>query len=390
MKIAIFTDTFYPQTNGVSHFVINSAESLSHQGHEVKIFTVMSSQAIKKFNSLGYKFSVENIPSFSVNFIYQGERFTLPLGWTIKKVKKFKPDIIHSHTPLSVGCEAVLAAKILKIPIAGEHHTFYDYYLKHIKMNYAWAKKASWKITAAYYNRCNIVVSPTQSLADDLIKSGLKKPVKIIPNCIDTNFFHPVSNEEKDKIKKAYNIESHSIVYVGRMSYEKNLDQLIRIFSLLIKDDDMKDTKLMLVGDGPERKKLEALARKLHLDKNIIWTGTLREQILKESFSCNDVFVTASRSENMPLTILEAMACGLPMVTADDNGLKEIIKNNQNGYLCRVDNAEEMAAKIKSLLEDNDKREKFGRASRNLAMNYSKEKITTLLEECYKNTINNF
>ena len=158
----------------------------------------------------------------------------------------------------------------------------------------------------------------------------------------------------------------------------------------MIKNDNMKDVKLMLVGDGPERKKLEALAKKLHLEKNIIWTGTLRGQAWREAFSCNDIFVTTSKSENMPLTILEAMACGLPMITADDNGLKEIIKDNKNGYLCRVDNAEEVAQKIKNTLEDFGKREQFGRASRELAMNYSKERITDLLEKCYQKVINNF
>jgi 1,2-diacylglycerol 3-alpha-glucosyltransferase len=390
MKVAIFSDTFYPQTNGVAHFIINSAEGLARHGHEVRVLTVMSDQAKKTFNSLGYKFTVENIPSISVNFIYPGERFTLPLGWTLRKIKKFKPDIIHSHTPLSVGCEAVLIAKCLKIPIAGEHHTFYDFYLKHIKMNYRWAKKTSWRMTTAYYNKCNVVISPTQSLANDLIKSGLKKTVKIIPNGIDIDFFHPVSDEEKNRIKKTYGIRSHSLVYVGRISYEKNLAQLIKIFFLLIKNENMKDTKLMLVGDGPERKKLEALGRKLNLDKNIIWTGTLRGQTWKEAFSCNDIFVTASKSENMPLTVLEAMACGLPIVTADEKGLKEIIKENQNGYLCQIDNAGETAQKIKNILEDATKRERFGRASRELAMNYSKEKVTCLLEECYQKVINNY
>jgi 1,2-diacylglycerol 3-alpha-glucosyltransferase len=390
MKIAIFTDTFYPQTNGVSHFVINSAESLSEKGHDVRVFATMPSSHRKKFDSLGYKFKLETVPSVSVGFIYPGERFIFPLGWSFFRMRKFRPDVIHVHTPFSLGWEAVLASRVLKIPLIGEHHTFYDYYLKHIKMDFGWMKKVSWKITALYYNRCNTVISPTRSLAENLLDSGLKRPTKIIPNSIDIDFFHPVTQEDKNKIRKSYGINDFSLVYVGRISYEKNLYKLIKGFALLVKSNEAKDIKLMLVGDGPERKKLTDFADKLGLNTNVIWTGTLRGEKWRESFSCNDIFVTASKSENMPLTVLEAMACGLPMVVSSENGLKEIVRDGFNGYLFNADDEEEMAEKIKLIMNDKSKQETYSKNSRELALDYSCEKVASMLEECYQEVINNY
>jgi L-malate glycosyltransferase len=157
-----------------------------------------------------------------------------------------------------------------------------------------------------------------------------------------------------------------------------------------LKDTKKNDTKLMIIGDGPERKKLEELCKKLKIEKNVIWTGILRGRELAETTGCNDIFVTSSKSENMPLSVLEAMACGLPIVAVSENGLKEIIKDNENGYLCRADNEEEISQKIKDLLENPEKHRQFSLCSRKLACEYSKGKVMGLFEECYQEVINNF
>ncbi len=197
MKIAIFSDTFPPQTNGVANVVYQSAKSLTDSGHHVAVFTVGKNhreRVIEENDNLTVIF-LPSVPAL----VYANERLGLPLGFSFKRLKKFNPDIIHTHTPFAVGWEAVWLAKILKIPIVGTHHTFYDHYLKHAKIDYQWAKKFSWKYTVGYYNRCDLILSPTNSLAQTLITKGLKKPVAVLQNPIDTDLFRTVADNKTKK-----------------------------------------------------------------------------------------------------------------------------------------------------------------------------------------------
>lgn len=391
MRIAIFSDTFYPQVNGVSNFAFFCAKSLAEMGHRVEVFTVISKKDMIASDFQSYNFKIRPIPSLPA-LIYRGQglRMSLPLGFSLQQLKKFKPDVIHVHTPFAVGWEAVIGSTVFKIPLVGEHHTFYDHYLKHVGLEYAWAKRLSWKITAGYYNRCDSVVSPSKSLADSLLESGLKKPMRVIPNSIDTEIFSPISEEEKIEYRNKYDISGFSIVYMGRISYEKSIDKVILSFKKVLEKDASKTLKLMLIGAGPEKNNLKALINKLGIEKSVIWTGILRGEELAKTMACNNIFVTASKSENMPLSVLEGMACGLPIIAVSENGMKEIIRDSFNGYLCQADDEKEMAQKIDNILKDKEKKEIFSKNSRELALHYSKEKIMDSFEECYKETINNY
>lgn len=382
MKIAIFSDTYLPQVNGVANVVYQSAKNLAALGHDVWIFTVCQKSQNKSFWT-EEKIAVTILPSIPAG-VYQGERFTLPVGIAFRRLKEFQPDIIHTHTPFSVGWEAVWAAKKLKKPLVGTHHTFYDHYLKHIKADFNWVKKISWKYTTLFYNFCDLVLSPSLSLAQALTQKGLKKPIQVLQNSIETEIFVPAPNEEtKDNLKKEFGIKNKSLVYMGRVSYEKSIDQVLKAFKLVVKKE--PQTTLMIVGDGPERKNLEELAAKLGVKNKVIFTGLLRGENLVRALQASDVFVTASKSENMPLSVLEAMSCGLPFVAAAEKGLVELIKDGVNGFLVKADNPADIAEKVLRLITNEPVLKKFSLASRAQAMNYSKETVTALLEQVYIN-----
>ncbi|MBU4143084.1 glycosyltransferase [Patescibacteria group bacterium] len=388
MKIAIFSDTFPPQTNGVAHTAYLSAKNLIERGHEVAVFTVAKKPKDRP------DINLENLKVFRLfsvpALVYPGERFTLPIGITLWQMKKFNPDIIHVHTPFSVGWEAVLASKILKIPLVGTHHTFYNYYLKHIKLDFEWMKKISWKFTIGFYNRCNLILSPSMSLADELVKEGLKCPISILQNSINIDLFKPLENQQiREEIKKSFGVKNRSICYMGRLSYEKSIDQVIRAFALINKK--IPDLNLMLIGDGPERKNLEKLAKNLNLNPSIIFTGSLfYNGDLVRALQANDLFISASKNENMPLSVLEAMAVALPMVLVKEKGLAELIKENINGFFTKTDDSADIAAKTLSLLSSPDLLNKFSRGSRQMAMEYSNEKVTDLLIKFYEKTIKEY
>ncbi len=385
MRIAIFSDTFPPQINGVANAAYQSAKALTERGHQVAVFTVMKSRALARAVSAREGFAVFTIPSFAVP-AYPGERCGWLIGTTLNRLRRFRPDVIHVHTPFAVGWEAILGGKLLGIPIVGTHHTFYDHYLKHVKADYRWTRKFSWRYTVGFYNRCDMVLGPSQSLADAMVRAGLKRPITTLQNFIDTDFFKPVSSATaKKEVKGGFGIGGKSLVYMGRLSYEKNIDDVINAFVIAHKRE--RGLKLMVVGDGPEKDNLVKLATELGVKMSVIFTGFLEGEELVQALQANDIFLTASRSENMPLSLLEAMAVGLPFVMVKEKGLAEMMQDGVNGYFAETGDAGDMAEKALKILSQPKILKKFGDASRVLAMEYSKDKVTSKLERIYDGVI---
>jgi glycosyltransferase EpsD len=230
-------------------------------------------------------------------------------------------------------------------------------------------------------------MTPSQSLAETLSAHGLKKPVSVMRNFIDTDLFRPAEAEEKAAAKKYFGIADKSVVYMGRLSYEKSIDQVVKAFALMLKKS--PDLKLMLIGGGPEKEKLEKLAAELDIRNKIIFTGFLFGENLVKALWANDVFLTASKSENMPLSVLEAMASGLALVMVREKGLAELIRTKENGFFAETNNPEDMARKTLALISNENLAADFGRASRALAMEYSQEKVCKSLEEHYLKILEN-
>ncbi|OGF51693.1 hypothetical protein A3H04_03500 [Candidatus Giovannonibacteria bacterium RIFCSPLOWO2_12_FULL_43_11c] len=383
MRIALFTDTFPPQVNGVANVVKSSAEVLAGRGHDVHVFTVASGRSDE--NSPPEKFGLTRI--FSMPFFgYPNERFSLPLAWTLRKIKSFRPDIIHAHTPFAIGWEAVLSKKILGVPLVGTHHTFFDHYLKHIYADYGWAKKLSSKYVAAYYNRCDLVTSPTISLADSLESCGVSSRIIVVPNSVDTDFFKPAADKkEKERLKRQLGFSKNVLVYMGRVSYEKSIDMAIRAMSVIAKKS--PEATFVIIGGGPEREKLEILTKRLGVEKKVRFMGFLYGRELAQALQASDIFVTASKSENFPLSVIEAMASGLPIVAVSALGLPEIVEDGRSGFLVSPDRPEEIADRVLKLFNNETLLEKYSSASRELSNRYSKGGIALIHEKNYEDLL---
>lgn len=352
MKIAIYSDTYPPQVNGVAFFAEKTARALGERGHDVRVF------------------STNVLPSLPF-WGYPGERFMVPLGFSLPEVWRFDPDIIHTHTPFGIGWEAIYAAKLLGVPLVGTHHTFYDHYLRYVRMDYSFPRKMSWLYTVAYYNRCDLVMSPSRSLSDTLIKHGLHRPVEVVPNCIDTDLFRPGEDERTGK----------ALVYMGRLGHEKSIDVVLRAFAILRKE--FTDIELVLVGDGPERASLEDLVDDLDIRGSVRFLGMQRGPDLVRALQKGDIFLTASASENMPLSVLEAMATGLPIIGANSLGIPEIVRDGVDGFLTTPFSPESMAEKTAVLLRDSAMREKFSESAHLAAQNYSRAHTVEIFEDLY-------
>jgi len=308
MKIAFFTDTYYPQINGVVSSIELFAKQLRKRGHEVHIFCP-DGTCRKKY--------IHPLVSSEFNN-YSEYRIGLPNLKIIKEIKKINPHLIHIHSPFSVGVTGMSIAKILKIPIVTTYHTLLSEYFNYISLDIK--KEVIDKYTHWFYDRASLIIAPSKSIKNLLKKCKIKKPIKILPTPLDSK----IIKRSKKRNKKL------TILHVGRICKEKRIEVILNAFEKIHKKI---DSKLIITSDGPDRKRLEELCKKLKIEKDVIFTGYVSKKELLKFYSTADVFVSASNTETQGLVVLEAMVCGCPLIVRNALGFKDFIQNRKNGIL---------------------------------------------------------
>lgn len=367
MHIAIFTDSFLPQINGVVSYVFDTANQLQKRGHQVIIFAPRPRRGIK-LNLEQYPFTIKLLPSLP-SFLYPDIRFTIPsLPKVLLILKRFKPDVIHVQDPSTVGTEGLTAGKILKVPVAITFHTFFldEEMFKNLKRGYKLKVFARplWKLTSYYHNLANAVICPSRVAADELKKHGLHKDTIFINNGIDLSQIKKPSDSKIRSLRIKYHIPSDNqvVINVSRLAPDKSLDVLIKAWRLI--KDEVPKTTLVLVGDGPSKGRLQALVEELNLKGSVIFTGKLsREEIIKNQiYYLGELYVTTSKIENQSISMLEAMAHGLPVVGVDARGTPELV-DDRNGFLTSPDDPQEFAQAVLKALKNDKLREKMSKGS---------------------------
>jgi len=350
MKIAVFTDTFHPAINGVVTATNNLVRGLADRGHDVLLITPEFKGAdVIKYKRI-YHITCRGIPVF----VLADFKTTLPLNWKLyKTLKLFNPNVIHFQTPWTVGLQAIVMAKILHKPLVGTFHTFlFDPdYLKNIKIlhNRQFAKFAD-KYCLYYYDKCDIVTAPSISTLKALQVLGLQKPIMYVSNGISSSNF---DTSKYEIFRDKYAAKGQTLfLYIGRVAPEKNLVFLIKTFKELIRYNN--NCRLVMVGDGPDFQLIQALIKKEELINKVAMLGRLPHEEILESgiYRACDVFVTASKTENQPMTILEAQLNGLPCVCMDSRGLPDLVFHEQNGLISKTDDFNGFVANLKRLSVD--------------------------------------
>lgn len=373
MKIAFFTDTFLPNTNGVVSSTINHIKELSKRGHKILLFCIGS-----KYKRYFLSKNIEIIQYSGIILpTYKDYRFRLPTCWRTKReLERFKPDVIHLQTPFSMGLEGLITAKIMNLPVVTTHHTFFSDYIKYfflVDLNVL--RNLADYLVKLFFNRCNLVTTPSKALLLELKKTGVISKIIKIPNGISLREFKRKRNIKKERGWKK------TVLYMGRVSYEKSIEIVIN--SMRIVQERNPEIKLIIVGEGPDLKNLKKLAKRLGVD--VLFTGIKKGQELIDYIYAGDIFVTASKSENQPMSILEVMACGKSCIGVNSKGVPELIKNNKNGFIVEPDNYELMAKKIEELLDKNNVRRRFEKEAIKEVKKYLIENITKKWEIEYKN-----
>ncbi|WP_156288565.1 glycosyltransferase family 4 protein [Oceanobacillus salinisoli] len=359
MKIAIFTDTYAPEVNGVAKTLERLTAYLEKNNVEFRVF------APKKHNSDLFSKNIHGFTSLPF-FIYKECRLAIPNMPLVKEeLMDFQPDLIHVATPFNVGLCGLYYAKKLDIPIVGSYHTDFDKYLDYYNLQFL--TKILWKYMGWFHRPLRKIFVPSMDTKQHLQRHGFTN-LSIWPRGVDCSLFH--MNFDKQVIKEKYDIkEKYILLYVGRISPEKDIMLLPKIHASL--PDGIKDeVHWLIVGDGPDKKELEQVA-----PRNMSFAGFLSGGDLAHVYAAADLFVFPSATETFGNVVLESMAAGTPVVGTNAGGVKTIIQDNQTGVLCEEKNLEQFASAIVSLLAMDNKREIMGLEARNYALTQSWDAI---------------
>lgn len=387
MRVCLFTDSFLPYISGVSSAVYNQANELARRGHEVSIFHPRPHRKDhgKAVPGLDARVSVFGLPLSVPTFNIPKLRFAVPLFiYTYRRLLKSPPDLIHVHTEFGCGLEGLLLGGWRKVPVVGTFHTFFaepDYLKQFHIPNFAFTRKAMWKYSVAFFNRCAHIVSPSRSVKEHLVERGLSTSATVLSNGIERVQLRPQA--EIDAFRASLGIDGFAFVYVGRVSPEKSLHVALEAFKRTLSANPR--AKFVLVGNGPADEAVAAKIRALGLQASVIRLGRVeRDRLMEENFPrLGDAFVTASKTENQPVSILEAMAFGLPLVGPRAKGIPELIQHGRNGLLFDADDVSGMAGAMTRVMQDAALRKSMGEASLEAAAAHDLEHVGDQLEAIY-------
>ena len=335
MRIGIFTDTYPPYINGVSTSVYMLKKALERKGHQVFVVTINN-------DSLRYKFDENNtvirIPGLPIGIYDYRVTNIYPIR-AMNIIRKWKLDVIHSHTEFSVGTFARIISRQFNIPLVHTYHTMYEDYTHYITKGYfdKSSKKIVEYLTLFYCDKTtNELIVPTKKTYD-LFKQkyGVDRNIYIIPTGIEIERFYTenVDNNKVEEIRKKLSLkeDSFNIVFVGRLAKEKNVDLLLNAQKNIVEKS--KNINLIIIGDGPDMDEYKKTVSKLKIDNNVIFVGKVPWETVPLYYRLADIFATASRTETQGLTVIEAMAASVAPICIDDESFRNTVIDGLNGKI---------------------------------------------------------
>jgi 1,2-diacylglycerol 3-alpha-glucosyltransferase len=387
MRIAFFSDNFYPELSGITDTLITTGKELARRGHAVLYvgprYTHKDYELAKKqFPLTKDKDTIDGLPiirlpSFHLPSSPTGQsRFALPTGYELASVRDFNPDVIHTQSPYGTGWAALRVARGLELPLVGTNHTaIEDFFpLPSVMRSYdAW-----------YYNRCDRVTAPYRQLIERMREKGFRKPAQVVANPAELGAFTPASASEKMSHKKAFGLTGPVVLYAGRLGVEKHVEVIVRAIASLVPI--FPDITFIATGHGAAESKLKALAQQLGIGKHVRFPGFVAREQLPHIYKAADVFSIMSTSDSQSIALMQAYATGLPAVCANSKGLPDYTPSDC-GFLVEPGDSSALAVRLTELLQNAALRERMGKAAVKFVSKLSPEKIAREWEALYQSVI---
>jgi len=375
MKIAIVC---YPTFGGSGVVATELGLELAHRGHEIHFITYRQPVRLALLNSNVHYHEV-NVPEYPL-FHYQPYELALS-SKLVDMVKLYNIELLHVHYAIPHAYAGYMAKQMLKdeginLPMVTTLHGT-DITLVGNHPFYKTAVNFS-------INKSDIVTSVSQSLKDDTIKLfNIKKEIHVIPNFIELD---KIRNESLISCQRSVmaNKNERIVTHISNFRKVKRIPDIIRIFD---KIQQKIPSKLMMVGDGPEKAKAEQLCEQLGIQDKVIFFGNSNE--IDQILSYSDLFLLPSETESFGLAALEAMAWSVPVISSNSGGLPEVNFNGVSGYLSNVGEIDAMAANAIKILSDEATLAQFKQKALGVAQQFDIKNILPLYENLYQQTIQN-
>lgn len=381
LTVVIGCDTFPPDINGAARFAERLAAGLARHGHDIHIVTAAFDSNHGAFTEIydGQAMTVHRIKSFRIP-----QHKTLRYVWpyTLKKktdeiLRQVKPDAVHIQSHLIMGRYLVKGAKEQGIRLLATNHIMPENLIRYSviipKFFEKTAMKLAWADAGRVLKQADFITTPTRRAADLLEKAAGVEGVLAISCGIDASKFAnatPTTNENP------------TVLFLGRLDYEKHIHNLLKAVAMLPKK---LNTQVEIVGDGGERKNLEALALELGISKQVKFLGHITEEELPKAYERATVFAMPSIAELQSIATMEAMASGRPVVAADAMALPHLVHDGDNGYLFQPDDVQEFSAKLKKILTADQKElDRLSENSLHLIQSHDIERTLTIFEGLYR------
>ena len=381
MKIGVFTDSYKPYTSGVVTSIANFKEELTRLGHEIHIFAPSYPNYDECEDNVYRYYSVPSPTNHDFTL-------AIPIHPGINSlIKNLQLDIIHVHSPFTMGRVGLRYARKYNLPLLFTYHTRYDQYVHYVPMAHDLAREITIKYSSNFCNCCNHVIVPSAEIETNIRAFAVRTPISVIPSGVPIDKF---VNGQKDWLRQHYLIpeENRILLFVGRLTKEKNIPFLIQAFQEV--KSNLPHTTLVIIAQGPQEDELKNVARNLgmSLQNDIVFTGSMPFESLVNAYYSADLFVFSSLTETQGLVLIEAMAAGLPVVAVRASGVQEMVDDGLDGLLTSAD-TDQLAEAICRVLNDEQLYKNLQVNAREKARRYSSANMALKLEKLYIDLVSN-
>jgi glycosyltransferase involved in cell wall biosynthesis len=392
MRIAFYSDTYKPEINGGSTSVDNFTRELTQRGHEIMIFCPeypgntdipIDKIELRRYASFGWPTNKTS------RLVWLGCG-----GDILRETRKFNPDVLHIQSPATIGLAGLRASERLSIPNIQTYHTYMPAFANLFdprellgfekpgsngyRREYPRTVEALWRLSRYFYSRTDLLLTPVGGFEDLLREHGILAPLAVQTNGIQLADFI---------VKETYAPSTGRILHFGRLGFEKRADVVVRAFAHA--HDLNSELRLDIMGNGPARESLEKLAAELGVAGAVNFLGFVPREVIGRTLREYDLCATASPMETQGMTVLEALACGVPVVGVDRLAIPALVVDGVTGFTAPEGDYRTMGLRMLDITKNPALAERLGRAGYELAKTHNMDDAVSTLEEHYRSVVRN-